>query len=43
MEQQIAIGKPAKMPAMEHSKMHHNGMKQDGNPPMDMAGKIITK
>jgi Cu2+-exporting ATPase len=37
MEPQTITEKPAKMPAMDHSKMNHYGMKHRDNPPMGMA------
>src|SRR5664279_1687686 len=37
-EHQNNITEPANMPAMDHSKMTHNGMNHGANPPMGMAG-----
>src|SRR5664279_3201572 len=37
-EHQNNITEPANMPAMDHSKMNHNGMNHGANPPMGMAG-----
>lgn len=37
MKHQIHTEKPTKMTAMDHSKMNHNDMKHDDNPPMGMV------
>jgi P-type Cu2+ transporter len=38
MEHQNPTENPAKMPAMDHSKMNHKEMQHGGNPSMGMAG-----